>query len=125
MRAAEPGGPTAPGTESVTRVIVRFAADASARERAHMRARADVRRDATLPVRGLELVDPAPGVSVGAAVADLQHMDGVVYAEPDRIVRQAATANDPLLSYEWGHERHPRARGLGRHHRHRSRCWSA
>ena len=66
-----------------------------------MRARADVERDATLPVRGLELVDPQPGVSVGAAVADLQHMDGVVYAEPDRVVRQTAIPNDPLFSYEW------------------------
>jgi subtilisin family serine protease len=100
-RATEPGGPTAPGTESVTRVIVRFAAGASTQERADMRARADVQRDATLPVRGLELVDPVPGVSVGAAVADLQHMDGVLYAEPDRFVRQTAMPNDPLLSYEW------------------------
>ena len=98
---AEPGGPTAPGSEAVTHVIVRFAADVSTRERADMRARADVERDATLPVRGLELVDPEPGVSVGAAVADLERMDGVVYAEPDGIVRQAATPNDPLLSYEW------------------------
>ena len=101
VRAAEPGGAPAPGAESVTRVIVRFAADASTQERADMRARADVQRDATLPVRGVELVDPAPGVSVGAAVADLQHMDGVVYAEPDRLVRQTAMPNDPLLSYEW------------------------
>jgi len=98
---AEPGGPTAPGSEAVTHVIVRFAADVSTRERADMRARADVERDATLPVRGLDLVDPEPGVSVGAAVADLERMDGVVYAEPDGIVRQAATPNDPLLSYEW------------------------
>ena len=98
---AEPGGPTAPGSEAVTHVIVRFAADVSTRERADMRARADVERDATLPVRGLELVDPEPGVSVGAAVADLERMDGVVYAELDGIVRQAATPNDPLLSYEW------------------------
>ena len=98
---AEPGGPTAPGSEAVTHVIVRFAADVSTRERADMRARADVERDATLPVRGLELVDPEPGVSVGAAVADLERMEGVVYAEPDGIVRQAATPNDPLLSYEW------------------------
>ena len=67
-----------------------------------MRARADVQRDATLAVRGLELVDPEPGVSVGAAVADLERMDGVLYAEPDHVVRQTATPNDPLLSYEWG-----------------------
>jgi thermitase len=99
--AAEPGGPTAPGSQSVTRVIVRFAADASTQERADMRAQADVQRDATLPVRGLELVDPRPGVSVGAAVADLEHMDGVLYAEPDRVVHQTAVPNDPLLSYEW------------------------
>jgi subtilisin family serine protease len=101
VRAAEPGGPTAPGSESVTRVIVRFAADASSQERADMRARADVERDATLPVRGLELLDPEPGVSVGAAVSDLERMDGVVYAEPDHVVRQTAVPNDPLLPYEW------------------------
>jgi thermitase len=99
--AAEPGGPTAPGSESVTRVLVRFAADASSQERAEMRAGADVNRNATLPVRGLELVDPEPGVSVGAAVADLERMDGVIYAEPDHVVRQTAVPNDPLLSYEW------------------------
>ena len=28
-------------------------------------------------------------------------MDGVVYAEPDHVVRQTAVPNDPLLSYEW------------------------
>jgi thermitase len=100
-RAAEPGGPTARGSASVTRAIVRFAADASTQERADMRAAADVKRDATLPVRGLELVDPQPGVSVGAAVAELERMDGVVYAEPDHVVRQTAVPNDPLLSYEW------------------------
>jgi subtilisin family serine protease len=99
--AAEPGGPTAPGSASVTRVIVRFASDASTQERADIRAAADVKRDATLPVRGLELVDPEPGVSVSAAVADLERMDGVVYAEPDHVVRQTAVPNDPLLSYEW------------------------
>ena len=65
-RAAEPGGPTAAGSAPVTRVLVRFASDASSAERAGMRARADVERDATLAVRGLELVDPEPGVSVGA-----------------------------------------------------------
>jgi thermitase len=102
VRAAEPGGPTAPGSDTVTRVLVRFASDASAAQRAQMRAQADVERDATLPVRGLELVDPEPGVSVGAAVADLERMDGVLYAEPDHVVHQTATPNDPLLSYEWG-----------------------
>jgi subtilisin family serine protease len=102
VRAAEPGGPTAPGSDSVTRVLVRFAADASASQRGEMRSRADVERDAILPVRGLELVDPEPGVSVRAAVADLERMDGVLYAEPDHVVRQTAIPNDPLLSYEWG-----------------------
>lgn len=102
VRAAEPGGPTAPGSQPVTRVLVRFVSDASPAQRADMRARADVQRDAMLAVRGLELVDPEPGVSVGAAVADLERMDGVLYAEPDRILHQAATPDDPLLSYQWG-----------------------
>jgi thermitase len=102
VRAAESGGPTAPGSQSVTRVLVRFASDASPAQRAEIRGRADVEREATLAVRGLELVDPGPGVSVGAAVADLERMDGVLYAEPDRVVHQTATPNDPLLSYEWG-----------------------
>ena len=100
--AAEPGGPTAPGSQPVTRVLVRFASDASPAQRADMRARADVQRDAMLAVRGLELVDPEPGVSVGAAVADLQRMDGVLYAEPDHVLHQTATPDDPLLSDEWG-----------------------
>jgi thermitase len=100
--AAEPGGPTAPGSQPVTRVLVRFASDASPAQRADMRARADVQRDAMLAVRGLELVDPGPGVSVGAAVADLQRMDGVLYAEPDHVLHQTVTPDDPLLSDEWG-----------------------
>ena len=101
-RAAEPGGPTAPGSRSVTRVLVRFASDASPAQRAKMRARADVERDASLAVHGLEVVDPEPGVSVGAAVADLERMDGVLYAEPDRVLHQTTTPDDPLFSSEWG-----------------------
>jgi thermitase len=100
--AAEPGGPTALGSQPVTRVLVRFASDASPAQRAEMRARADVERDATLAVRGLELVDPEPGVSVGAAVSDLERMDGVLYAEPDRVRHQSAAPNDPLFPDEWG-----------------------
>jgi subtilisin family serine protease len=99
--AVEPAGATAPGPASVTRVIVRFSADASAADRAVMRADADVERDATLPVRGLELVDPEPGVGITAAIADLERMDGVLYAEPDHVVRQTATPDDPLFGHEW------------------------
>jgi subtilisin family serine protease len=99
--AVEPAGATAPGPASVTRVIVRFSADASAADRAVMRADADVERDATLPVRGLELVDPEPGVGIAAAIADLERMDGVLYAEPDHVVRQTATPDDPLFGREW------------------------
>ena len=99
--AAEPGGPTASRSDSVTRVLVRFAADrrrGSAPTCARGPTSSATRRS---PVRGLELVDPEPGVSVSAAVADLQRMDGVLYAEPDRVVRQTATPDDPLFSYEW------------------------
>jgi subtilisin family serine protease len=94
--------PATARAESVTRVLVRFDADASPQQRADMRGDAGVERDANLAVKGLELVDPEPGVSVHDAVSDLERMDGVLYAEPDHVVRQTAVPNDPLYGREWG-----------------------
>jgi subtilisin family serine protease len=94
--------PASAGAEPVTRVLVRFAADASPAQRADIRSDAGVERDATLPVKGLELVDPKPGVTVGDAVRDLEHRKGVLYAEPDAVRTAAATPNDPFYDREWG-----------------------
>jgi subtilisin family serine protease len=95
-------GPTAAGAEPVTRVLVRFAADASPAQRAAIRSDAGVERAAPLPVKGLEVVDPKSGVTVGEAVSDLEHRKGVLYAEPDQVRTLDATPNDPLYDREWG-----------------------
>jgi subtilisin family serine protease len=94
--------PGAARAEPATRVLVRFAADTSPARRAVMRAQADVERDAMLAVKGLELVEPKAGVSVDRAVTDLEHMSGVLYAEPDYELHATATPNDPLYPQEWG-----------------------
>ncbi len=93
--------PAVAKADAPTRVLVRFAADTSSTERADIRDDANVQRDASLPVSGLELVDPDAGVSVKAAVADLNQTDGVLYAEPDRAVQAAGTPNDPFYRFEW------------------------
>jgi subtilisin family serine protease len=94
--------PAAARAEPPTRVLVRFAADTSPARRVLMRSQADVERDAMLAVKGLELVEPKAGVSVDQAVTDLEHMRGVLYAEPDYEVHATATPNDPLYAQEWG-----------------------
>src|SRR5919197_4634880 len=94
--------PAVAGAEPVTRVLVRFASDASPAQRADIRGDAGVERDALLPVNGLELVDPKPGVTAGEAVSDLEHRKGVLYAEPDQVRTAAAAPNDPLYDQEWG-----------------------
>jgi subtilisin family serine protease len=88
--------------QSVTRVLVRFDSDATPTERADIRSDAGVQRTANLAVKGLELVDPKPGVSVHEAVSDLEQRDGVLYAEPDHAIHQTATPDDPLFPREWG-----------------------
>jgi subtilisin family serine protease len=94
--------PTAAGAEPVTRVLVRFASNASQAQRADIRSDARVERDGALPVKGLEVDDPRPGVSVGEAVSDLEQRKGVLYAEPDYARTLDATPNDPFYDREWG-----------------------
>jgi thermitase len=99
---AEAVGPPVPYQEAPDRVLVRYAADTDAHERAEARQRADVEREAQLPVPRLELVDPEPGTSVSEAVRVLERQDGVLYAEPDVPRVAAGVPNDPLLGYQWG-----------------------
>jgi subtilisin family serine protease len=88
--------------DPATRVLVRFAPDASPAHRAEVRRDAGVQRVAALAVPGLEVVDPKPGESVPEAVAELDRMRGVLYAEPDYEVRETAVPDDPLFPQEWG-----------------------
>jgi subtilisin family serine protease len=100
--AQAPGGPVDPGPAAPpTDVVVRFKADADAPERAAARAAADVRREETLPVAGMELVAPEPGRSVDESVAALERSDDVAYAEPDVRRRAFAGADDPYLGFQW------------------------
>ena len=99
---AQAVGPPVPYQEAPDRVLVRFAADTDPLERAEARQRADVEREAQLPLPRLELVDPQPGTSVSEAVSALESQDGVLYAEPDVPRVAAGVPNDPLLSYQWG-----------------------
>jgi thermitase len=90
------------GAGPVTRVIVRFRSAADAGDRAEARRDARTALDETLPVRGMQLVDPAPGVSVGAAADRLERSPDVLYAEPDVPRRVAPQPNDPYFSLLWG-----------------------
>ncbi len=100
--AAFLGAPAAARADPVTRVLVRFAAGTSPAQRADMRSQAGVQRDAMLALRGLELVAPKAGVSVGEAVSSLGRMPGVLYAEPDAVRSATAVPNDPDYPQQWG-----------------------
>jgi subtilisin family serine protease len=96
------GAPAPARADPDTRVLVRFAADTSPAQRAAVRSRGGVAREAMLALRGLELVTPKVGVSVGDAVAGLERMNGVLYAEPDAVRTASAVPNDPNYPQQWG-----------------------
>lgn len=83
-------------------VLVRFAKGADARERTAARAEAGTRFRQVLPVRGLQLVQPEPGVSARTAIDRLERSPEVLYAEPDLIRKASATPNDGLFGLTWG-----------------------
>lgn len=88
--------------QAPTRVLVRFKDGARAAERADARRDAGTRFEETLPVRGLQVVDPQPGVSVGQAVTRLEREPAVAYAEADAPRRVAGAPNDRFFSLLWG-----------------------
>ncbi|MEA2268321.1 MAG: thermitase [Solirubrobacteraceae bacterium] len=100
--AAHPGGPIATTEPEPSAVVVRFASGVDAEERAAVRRAADVSREERLPVPGMEVVDPAPGVSVEESVAALERSEDVVYAEPDAGRRAFVTPDDRYFGLLWG-----------------------
>lgn len=85
-----------------TQVLVRFHADADAGERREARRDADADFVEPLPLSGLQVVDPEPGVAVDEAVAALERSPDVLYAEPDALRTTAATPNDQFFNLQWG-----------------------
>src|SRR4051812_13668948 len=83
-------------------VIVRFKSGADAGDRDAARQDAGTKLDEVLPVRGLQVVAPAHGVSRADAIRALQDSPDVLYAEPDRIRSASVTPNDHFFDIEWG-----------------------
>lgn len=100
--SAEPPLPEKVPVAAAEDVIVRFASSVAAKERLAVRRRAGVEHEANLPVTGLQLVDPEPGVPVREAVAALERSSHVLYAEPNVARRANRIPNDPLFAQEWG-----------------------
>jgi thermitase len=98
-----PGTAVAAGTDAAG-LIVRFEPGVSAAERAAIRHAAGTDLERTLPVRGMQLLDPEPGQGAAAAERALERQDGVLYAEPNAIRSAALRPDDLHYSLLWGME---------------------
>ena len=97
------GTAVAAGTEA-DGLIVRFEPGVSAAERAAIRDEAGTDFERTLPVSGMQLLDPEPGLGAAAAERALERQDGVLYAEPNAIRRASLRPDDLHYSLLWGME---------------------
>ena len=93
---------TEPADSGAGQVIARFRSDTQPADRSAVRSEAGTAFEQALPIQGMQLLDPQPGVSVQEAVARLERSGEILYAEPDATRSAAATANDPLFSQQWG-----------------------
>jgi subtilisin family serine protease len=83
-------------------VVVRFRAGTSAAARTSTLASAEGQLVQSLGLPGATLVELADGVSVEAAVAELESDPDVLYAEPNYIYRLSTVPNDPDFDLTWG-----------------------
>ncbi|HEX2106064.1 MAG TPA: S8 family peptidase [Solirubrobacteraceae bacterium] len=83
-------------------VLVRYRPGTTAAERADTRSGAAVVVRAKLPLAGVEVAEPAAGVTVEQAVAALGRDPDVLHAEPNRIRHALLVPNDTLFGAEWG-----------------------
>ncbi len=93
--------PLLPAVAPAQDVIVRYRPGADAADRAEARRGADVRRRETLPLAGLEVVDPPAGVSASAAAAALEREPEVLYAEADVPRVALAVPDDRFFALQW------------------------
>jgi len=87
---------------SETPLLVRFRADADAGDRRFVRRSAGVEHESSLPLPGLQVVEPEPGVSLDEATARLEGSARVLYAEPDALRTSAAALDDSYFGSQWG-----------------------
>lgn len=84
-------------------VLVRFDASADAGDRAQLRDRVDASlEDATLGVKGLQLLELEGDESPEKAADRLNAAAGVKYAHPNYVQDMYATPNDPDFPFQWG-----------------------
>ena len=83
-------------------VIVRFRAGIEAADRAAARDAAGTDFERALPLSGLQLVEPEPGVTTREAAERLERSGEVLYAEPDVLRSASVTPNDRLFRAQWG-----------------------
>ena len=95
-------GAPADASVSSQEVIVRFRSGVTAGQRDAARRAADTTFEETLPLPGLQLVDPDPGVTSRSAIADLERSGTVLYAEPDYTRIASVTPNDRHYGLLWG-----------------------
>jgi subtilisin family serine protease len=91
---------TAAGAES--RVLVRFDPTAGRHDRAAIRGTAGAELERVLPLSGLQVVAPAPGVSREELIERLERSGKVEYAERDKTRTTMVMPTDPYFHLEWG-----------------------
>jgi len=100
-----PAAGTTPGPQGAAapeQVLVRFRSGTRADERRRARGAADADFVEPLPLAGLQLVDPEPGMAVRETVAQLERSPAVLYAEPNVIRTNTAVPNDDFFDRQWG-----------------------
>jgi subtilisin family serine protease len=95
--------PSQAGERSVPgQLLVRFAGDTDAAERAALREEAETDLERPLPVRGLQLLSVERGQSAAEAIDELERSQDVLYAEPNLRRSASAIPNDPYFRNLWG-----------------------
>ncbi|NLT07875.1 MAG: S8 family serine peptidase, partial [Solirubrobacterales bacterium] len=104
--AFEPDRPAGPPSRAAVpatdRVIVQWAPGADRGDRVGARGDADVALARTLGDRDFQLLEPRPGQSTAAAIAELRSDPAVVLATRDGYDALHAVPNDPLFGELWG-----------------------
>ena len=96
------GAAPATATADPGDLLVRFKERADSKDRHAALSAAGVQHQESLPVSGLERVDPLPGVSVEDAAAHLRRDEDVVYAEADATRTSTAEVDDTRFDFQWG-----------------------